>query len=115
MPPKENFQFIQGGGSLFFLSKSTMRLVELLSISKELGDESRVESKIVVLDGALGCGIAGSGSGTDHLDGHATTKGTSASGVFAANEADVVLAGDGTSALLTSGDIGNQRLEERKC
>ena len=93
-----------------------MRLVELLSISKELSDESRVESKIVVLDGALGSGIASSSaSGTDHLDGHAATEGTGASGVLATDEADVVLAGNGTSALLTGGDVGDERLEERKC
>lgn len=49
------------------------------------------------------------GLGAGELSGDDTTKGAGASGVHAADQADVGLASDGACACLSLGDLGDER------
>lgn len=63
---------------------------------------------LLVLDIALG-----GSSSTSHLNRNTATEGTSSRRILAANDAEVVLAGDATSASLVVGDLDVQRLYDK--
>ncbi|KAG7124712.1 hypothetical protein HYQ44_001897 [Verticillium longisporum] len=79
----------EGGGTLHHLGESALRL--------ENGT------------GKAAAGLSGVG-GTGHLDGHDAAKGTGAGGVLPADEADLLLAGNGAGASLLSAP-GGQSVE----